>query len=156
MPLKAVFMTALTDTWTDAAKGDPVGSLRFDQGNWYKCVKYVDATVFCTLGGVLSYLQTTGPAASTVTADDTDNHGIAAGVAMATITVTNTFMWIQLSGVYTLTTALQGGTTAGFALSTEAATNDESAIVRGDYTEVYAGATIVDADNIILCRFPIF
>ena len=40
MPIKQVFRTALTDTWTTESDGDKAGDIRWQEGKCYKCVKF--------------------------------------------------------------------------------------------------------------------
>lgn len=127
MPVKQVFVTALTDVWTDAAKGDPIGSLRCERDSngvfvWYKCVQYNDATFSCVAGTFVGYNSGTGYTLHSVSADVSDTDNIGAGVALATVADAS-YCWIQISGHATLTTTLTAGVTDGFALTLVGANN---------------------------------
>ena len=85
MPLKAMFVTALTDTWTVAADGDPVGSLRVQGNNFFKCVISSGALDWAAQD-VVGYIADTGPATSTVTGTVSETDDVPAGCAMSAVT----------------------------------------------------------------------
>ncbi len=132
--LKQVFATGLTETSLTDVEG--IGTIRFEDGKWYKWVKYDDGSgdLDIVAGDVLVYIAVTGYAASLVTADLTDGDGLTvpAGVAVATVTVDATFMWIQIKGFVTFSLDVLGTTpvdgdslTSGLTAGTDkAAIND--------------------------------
>lgn len=152
MPVKAIFVTELTDTWTDAAKGDPVGSLRFDAGNWYKCVKSSGALDFAA-GDVVGYVTTTGPAASTVSATISETSDIGAGVSKAAVTVAGVFFWIQLTGVMTIP-GLDAGADGNLACLKGA--TDKQLDVCALVTDTPCAAIVTVGSGIIIGLFPLF
>jgi len=109
----AVFKTKLTDTWTTASDGEPVGTVRHDGNKTYLCVQYDDAGVaaaankacYYGLGDFVNFK---------VTSDISDAEGssgakaIAAGVLQAAITDQD-YGWIQVGGVATITTDAAAG-----------------------------------------------
>jgi hypothetical protein len=161
MPLKQNFMTALTDTWTTATDGDAAGSIRWEWDltngvmNAYKCVLYDEgtATLDVAVGDVVGYVDDTGYAAHTVTADVSDTGNVGAGVCMAAVTVTSTYMWIKIKGPATLNTTLTSAATNGSALTLTGA-NDKTLEIVGAFTEFVVATTVDDANDEILCDFP--
>lgn len=152
MANKQMFKSLITDTWTDAIDGDPVGDIRWQGNKCYKCVKSSGALDFVA-GDVVGYVAGTGYAAHTVsgTVSETDNQG--AGVAQAAVTLTDVFFWIQIKGFAALNTTLTAATNEGDALTLLGADNltlDLSAAI--DDPRV---ATVIDDTNDeIICDFP--
>lgn len=136
--LKQTFITGLTDTSLTDKEG--VGTHRYEDGKWYKYVKYDDGAgdLDIVAGDFLNYEAATGYVNSVVVADvdDADTLPVGAGVAMATVTISLTFMWIQIKGIATLS------------LDPNAATADgEAAVPGGD--KLVAVATSEDKEHII-------
>lgn len=102
--LRKVFATGLTETSLTDIEG--VGTVRFENKRWYKWVKYDDGAedLDIVAGDVLVYVAESGYAASVVTADfsDGDVLPIGAGLAVGTVTITATYMWMQFKGLATL------------------------------------------------------
>lgn len=133
-----------------------------DDGKTYKYVKYAHGTDELDLaaGDVVYYVDVTGYAASTVTADASDSTGaeIGAGVAQAAVTANNSFFWVQIKGFATLAVALGGSAGDGDPLTavgaadkalTKAAEADSAA------TYVSVVAIAMDAsDKEVICDFP--
>lgn len=153
MPLKAMFETALTDTWTVAADGDPVGSLRVQGNNFFKCVLSSGALDWAA-NDALAYVADTGVAASTVTGAVADGD-LGAGIAMSAVTVANTFCWIRLTGLVTLNTTLDGATVNGDGL-TWVASLDLTLTVAAAADSFVVASTVDDGTDLILAAFPIF
>lgn len=109
--LSETFITGLTETATTDKEG--LGKLRFEDGKWYKWVLYDDGTANLDIvaGDALCY-KADAYDAHTVVADETDADALAipAGVAVATVTADQTYMWIQIKG-YAVATQTFGGTT---------------------------------------------
>ncbi len=96
---KKVFITALTETSLEDLEG--VGTIRWQGNKAYKWVKYIDGAgdLDIVLGDVLVYVAAKYKL-SEVTADLTDAavQPIGAGLAVGTVTVDLTFMWMQIKG----------------------------------------------------------
>src|SRR3990167_5123208 len=109
MQFKASFITKLTDVDTSDKEG--VGTLRYENGKLYKYVKYDDGTDNLDLvsGDVVGYLAASN---TSVTADvtDMDAQPVMAGVVGATITLTDSYIWIQIAGPVTLSATVTGTT----------------------------------------------
>ena len=135
--LKQTFVTGLTDTSLSDKEG--VGAHRYENGRWYKYVKYDEgASLDIVAGDFLNYKAATGYVNSVVTADasEADTLPVGAGIALSTVTVDLTFMWIQIKGLATLS------------LDPNAATADgEAAVPGGD--KLVAVATSEDKENTI-------
>lgn len=153
MPLKAMFETALTDTWTVAADGDPVGSLRVQSNNFFKCVLSSGALDWVALD-VVGYVADTGCATSSVTGAVAEGD-IGAGIAQSAVTVAGTFCWIQLTGVVTLNTTLATLTVNGDALTWTGTDNLTLDLAIAADSFIVA-STIDDGTDIVLAAFPIF
>ncbi len=110
--LKQVFVTGLTQTSLVDLEG--IGTIRFNNGKWYKWVKYIEGaeTLDIVVGDVLVYTALDGYEDNEVTADvsDGDTLPIGAGLAMGTVTVTATYMWMQIKGFATLSLDATGTT----------------------------------------------
>jgi hypothetical protein len=157
-----------TTVWeTEAAliasgKGFAAGDIVWDRGKAYKLVIYNDGTANLDLadGDVVYYVDVTGYAAHTVTADVSDATGqeIGAGVAQTAVTVDGSYFWVQIKGAKTLSTAIGGTAGDGDPLTcvgaadkalTKAAEADTAAV----YKPVVAIA--VDASALeVICDFP--
>lgn len=99
--LKQAFVTGLTETSLIDLEG--IGTIRFENGKWYKWVKYDDGTdtLDIVAGDFLCYVALTGYTNSLVTADASDSDDttpFGAGIAVGTVTVDQTYMWIQIKG----------------------------------------------------------
>lgn len=115
MALKAVFHTNLTDTWTNAEDGDPVGAIRWETASGegskaYKCVQYNDAAVAALVSEAVYYSGIDGYRDSLVSRDVSDSDGpIGAGILQAVI-ADQDFGWVQIKG---FAIAAAGTITAG-------------------------------------------
>lgn len=101
--LKTTFITELTQV--DTSQKEQLGSLRFENGKWYKYVKlYNDsATVAGVAGDGVAYAALTGYKTNTVVLDctDADTKPIGAGIltaACAGTVDTEFYCWIQIKG----------------------------------------------------------
>lgn len=117
--MNASFVQALTAVRADGEAHDVAGSIRFELNKVYKCVKYIaladqsDADVNVAVGDQLLYSDYS---AHTVTVDGTDAEASTAGaspagIATAVVDGTNDagkFIWIQIKGPATLSTAIGG------------------------------------------------
>ncbi|MAH45006.1 hypothetical protein CMI37_04205 [Candidatus Pacearchaeota archaeon] len=152
--LPQIYVTGLTDTSTTDLEG--VGKLRFEDNKWYKWVKYDEGAgaLDIVAGDVVYYDNAAGSGYvnSIVTADLSDSDEVGAGVVMATVTVTATFMWIQIKGVATLSTALTAGAD-GDAL-TATGTTDKTLDIADDDLDAVVGVAIDASAKIIYCDFP--
>jgi hypothetical protein len=160
MSLQTLFKTKLTDTWTDAKDGEPVGTIRWeldsdDNQCCYKCVLYDDGTgnLDLAVGDVVGYVSDTGYGAHTVCADADGGRGtIGAGVSMAAVTVDATYFWVQIKGPATIAEALTGGSDNN--ALTCAGAGDKTLDVSNAVTDAVV-AFAVDADQKeIICDFP--
>ena len=154
----------LEQTYTSLDEGNTpnAGTIVWVQNKAYKLVKYAEGTgtLDLAVGDVVYYVDDTGYEAHTVTADVSDSTGqeIGAGVAMAAVTATNTYFWVQIKGVSTLAVALGGSAGDGDPLTcvgaadkalTKAAESDTAAV----YKPVVAIAIDASA-KVVLCDFP--
>ena len=131
-------------------------------GKVYKYVKYDDGTAALDLvaGDVVYYVDDTGFAAHTVTADASDASGaeLGAGVVQATVTDDASYFWVQIKGAATLSTAIGGSAGDGDPLTAVGAADKAlTKAAEADSTGVYKAvcAYAVDAsDKQIICDFP--
>lgn len=159
MAIRQVFQTTLTETWTTAADGDAVGSIRWEYDSngclcCYKCVLYDDgaANLDSAAGDVLCYIEDTGYAAHTATPDRTNGENLGAGVLMAAVTVDQTYCWVQIKGPATLNTALTAGAD-GNAL-TGTGSGDKTLDVSGAVTDSVCAYCVDATAKEIICDFP--
>lgn len=162
MAFKAVFMTAVTDTWTNAKDGDPLGDLRWENGKAYKCVKFNNGVgnVAAIAGHCAYYYAVSGAAAATtgylsniVTMDVTDSHNIGAGVFLS-VPADGDFCWVQIRGRATLLAAALPAGADGNALTANGAAADGAlAVVNADSEVVCAYADDASLFEIV-CAFP--
>jgi len=158
MSTKVVFKTALTDTWTDATKGDPIGSIRWQEDSnhnmcCYKCVRYYEgnAAVDGVLGEVAYYYTLDGYKNSYVTSDLSDSVEVGAGVLMSSPSDAE-YCWVQIKGPATLTIALTAGTD-GDPLTPTGST-DGTLDVSGAVTDNICAIAGDISDKEIICDFP--
>ena len=154
----------LTMTYTSLTEGNTpsAGTIVWVQNKAYKFVKYAEGTAALDLavGDVVYYVDDTGYGSHTVTADVSDATGqeIGAGVAMAAVTATNTYFWVQIKGAATVAVALGGSAADGDPLSCVGAADKALArAVEADTAAVYKPvvAFAVDASaKEIICDFP--
>ncbi|MEK0324561.1 MAG: hypothetical protein QQN63_02560 [Nitrosopumilus sp.] len=155
MPFKAVFETALADTWnaTDGGIiGDKPGDIRWEANKCYKCVISSGALDFVA-GDVVGYVDNTGYAAHTVSGTVSETGDVGAGVAQAAVTEADIRFWVQVKGPATLNTTLTVGATNGRALTLLGA-NDLTLDLSGLVTDFIVGCTVDDANDEIICDFP--
>jgi len=156
--IKKIFATGLSETSLTDMEG--VGVIRFEGNKVYKWVKYDDGAgnLDIVAGDVLVYVAVTGYAAAVVTADvsDGDTLPIAAGLAVGTVTVDATFMWMQIKGGATLSLDATG-TTPGDGDALCAATNggtDKVAIVDPPDNRNRLGVSIDDSAKTVILECP--
>lgn len=154
--LKQVFATALTETSLIDLEG--VGTIRFQDGKWYKWVKYDDGTANLDIvaGDFLNYVAATGYPADTVVADTANADSttpFGAGVATATVTVTATYMWIQIKG-YVVLSLDPTGTPADSNALVPSATDKAMAIATASDVEHICGHTIDDSEKQVYLDCP--
>jgi hypothetical protein len=165
MPMKQVFVTALTDVWTTASDGDPLGVLRWEVDATYgtrlfKCVKLLNVTAAVVVadGDALNYVADTGPALHQVCSDvdDAGTQRLCAGVALAAMAgtlLTSYFCWVQVTGFKRLNTAIGGTPGDGDPLTTDGAADlamDKAATIE-DRCATCIDAT--DKDVMLHCRY---
>lgn len=160
-----MFITGIRPTQVDTtAQFTPgaIGAVFDGVFKVYKYVKYAEGTGTLDLaaGDVVYYVDDTGYAAATVTADVSDATGqeIGAGVAQAAVTVNGSYFWAQIKGPATLSTALGGTAGDGDPLTAvgaadKALTKAAEADSTGVYKPVVAIAVDASAKEII-CEFP--
>ena len=154
--LKQVYVTALTETSLTDLEG--IGTIRFQNGKWYKWVKYDDGTADLDIvaGDFLNYLASTGYATNVVVADTADADAttpFGAGVAVAAVTVTNTYMWIQIMGLVTLSLD-PTGTPGDSNTLVPSATDKALAIATASDVEHHCAHTTDDANKICVLMCP--
>lgn len=119
----------------------------------YKYVKYDDGDI--TTDGVAGeaayYIADTGYAAATVTSDLTASDEVGAGILQVNMP-TDTYAWIQIKGVATLSIALAADTDGAPLTPTGGAdgTLDDATAA----TDHICAVTINGGDKLILCDFP--
>ena len=156
--LKKVFATGLTESSLTDIEG--IGTIRFENGRWYKWVKYNDGTdnLDIVVGDVLAYFAVTGYAASVVVPDisDADVLPIGAGLAVKTVTVDATFMWMQIKGLATLSLDATGsspGDGDAICAATNGGTN-KVVIVDPPDNRVRMGVSIDDSAKTVILDCP--
>ncbi len=150
------YVTGLTETSLTDLEG--VGKIRFENKKWYKWVKYDDGTdnLDIVAGDFLGYFAATGYGLSKVVSDISDGDAttpFGAGVAVAAVTVTNTFMWIQIKGLVTLSLD-PTGTPADSNALVPSATNKAMAIATSSDVEHICGHTIDDSAKLVYLDCP--
>ena len=110
MAFKEVYRTALDETWSDAADGDPIGDLRWEGNKCYKCVQFNNGAgdIASIAGYAASYYAVSGSSSATtgylsniVTMDRTDTHGGAGGIGAGifqAVMADGDFGWVQIKG----------------------------------------------------------
>lgn len=165
MPLKVMFETAITDTWTAAAGamiGDKPGDIRWEQDSegmkCYKCVIFDNGgdNVAAVVGLAAYYIDTTGYLAHTVTMDFSSAAGaeLGAGIFRA-IPADAERCWVQIKGQVTGVSGIfNSGANDDLAITAADASADGILMpVDGD-TETVIGTVIVEADFTMVCDFP--
>lgn len=154
--LKQVFVTALTEVAGFDKEG--VGTIRFEGGKWYKWVKYNDgaANLDVVAGDFLNYMAASGHKNKEVvpdTADADSTTPFGAGVAVAAVTTTGDFMWIQIKGFVTLSIDPTGTPGDSNAL-TPSATDKAMAIATSSDVEHICGHTLDDSAKEVYLDCP--
>lgn len=148
--------------YTSTTDENVLGTHKWQGNKCYKWVKFDDGTANLDLvaGDVVYYVDDTGYGASVVSADVSDSSGqeIGAGVVTATVTATDTYMWVQIKGPATVTETLGGSAGDGDPLTAvgaadKALTKAAEADSTGVYKPVVAIAVDASAKEII-CNFP--
>ena len=137
--LSQSYVTGLTETSLTDLEG--VGKVRYENKKWYKWVKYNDGTADLDVvaGDFVNYLAATGYKNSEVVPDTADADAttpFGAGVVQAAVTVTATFMWIQIKGFATLS------------LDPTGTPGDSNALVPSATDKAMAVATASDVEHI--------
>ncbi len=154
--MKASFLTGLTATSLTDLEG--VGQHRFEGGKVYKWVLYDEGDSIDIVAGDVLVYKAIVAAAHVVTADfsEGDTLPIAAGIAMGTVTVDLTYMWIQIKGFATLSLDVTGSTPGdGDALC--AATNggtNKTAIIDPPDNRNRLGVSVDDSAKGVLLDCP--
>lgn len=153
MSLRQVFATKLDETWTDTAKGDPVGQIRWEGNKCYKSLQYDTGAgaVAAVVGNVAYYYTLDGYKNNQCTSDLSDSIELGAGV-LQSAPADGAYCWVQIKGPATLTTALTAGAD-GDPLTPTGSTDgtlDVSALVT-DHVCAYAGDI---SDKEVICDFP--
>ncbi len=154
MSMQTFFRTALTDVWTDAAKGDPLGTHRFEGGKIYKCLRYYEATaaVDGVAGEVAYYYGLDGYKNNYITSDLDTTLEVGAGVLQATMSDAE-YGWVQIKGAATLSIALHADTVDGGNFTPTGAA-DGSVDIPTAVTDHICGIVGDESDKEIICDFP--
>ena len=159
MAIKQFFRTKITDTWTNAADGDPLGDIRWQGGKCYKCIKFDNgAGNIASVAGVMAeYKGATGHADNLVTLDSSDGKKLAAGIFQAVIADLDRG-WVQIKGNAAMTVAIIGSTSNGDPLTLEGATADtgdlDISAAATDHVCAYADSEAGSTPTIVLdCPF---
>ena len=149
--LKQSFVTALSATHSFDAEG--VGTHRYENGNWYKWVRYRKGvgSIAAVVGDVAYYYLAGGAQDDDVTSDLSDSVNIGAGVLQAIIADLE-FGWVQIKGKAVLTTALTAGAD-GNALTPVGSTDGTLDVSAAVTDAICAYADDASAKE-ILCDFP--
>ena len=155
--IKKVFVTPLTAV--DTTDKEVVGTLRFEGNSVYKYVKYDDGTgnLDLAVGDVVHYVEDTGYAASTVTADVSDSSfdEIGAGVVLAAVTADASYFWIQIRGPATVLQTIGGSAGDGDPLTCVGAADKALTLASVSTVNVNVVAIAIDAsEKTIICDFP--
>lgn len=162
MPIKQVFRTALTDTWTTESDGDKAGDIRWQEGKAYKAVKFNNGSGnVASIAGLAAYYYAvagdplaTGYDVSTVTMDRTDGYGTAAGIFQSII-ADGDHGWLQIKGFALGNSALlNAGANDGLAITETGAGVDGELDVAALVTDVIVGFVIDESAFTIICDFP--
>ena len=151
-----VFQNRLTDTSLKDVVG--VGTLRWEGNKCYKWVKYDEGdSLDIVVGDVLAY-KATSYNDNVVTADlsEADTLPTPAGIALSTVTVDLTYMWIQIKGFATLSLDVLG-TTPGNGEALGAGLNggtNKAAIVDPADNQVRFGANVNDGSKTCVLDCP--
>lgn len=154
--IKKIFATGLTETSLVDKEG--VGAIRFEGNKIYKWVRFKEGTAALDIvaGDFLNYIAATGYEANEVVADTADADAttpFGAGVAMAAVTVTDTYMWIQIKGSATLSLD-PTGTPADSNALVPSATDKAMAIATASDVEHVCGHTIDDSAKLVYLDCP--
>lgn len=155
--MKRIFATALTETSLTDLEG--VGTLRWEGNKCYKWVLYDDGTANLDVvaGDFVNYKAATGYGLSTVVADTADADSttpMGAGVIVASsITVDQTYCWIQIKGSVTLSLDPTGSVTDSNAL-VPSATDKAMAVATSSDVEHVCGHTIDDSAKLVYLDCP--
>lgn len=154
--IKKIFATSLTETSLTDLEG--AGTVRFEGNKIYKWVKYDDgaADLDILAGDFLMYTAATGYKNNIVTADTAGGDAttpFGAGVAQATVTATDTFMWIQTRGFATLTID-PTGTPADSNALVPSATDKAMAVATASDVEHICGHTLDDSAKEVYLDCP--
>lgn len=130
-------------------------------GKTYKYVKYSKLdSLNLVSGDVVTYVDDSGYAASTVTADGSAATGknIGAGVCAGTVTADAQYFWVQITGAASINVNIGGTLSDGDPLTAEAAADKGLTLAKeadsgADYVHVCALAVDDTADEIV-CMFP--
>ena len=158
MSNRVLFKTALTDN--DSSAKENLGAIRWEGDKSYQYVKVQNATVGTVAGlagNCVVWLAVSGLTSFTVCTDYTDGDGVGAGIlqaAVAGVSTTAEYVWIQKTGPATLTTNVTAGA-VGNALTAVGAGNT-LLNVSSAVTDCIV-ATLIDATSgaqIVLAHFP--
>ncbi len=155
--MKQVFVTGLTETSLVDLEGK--GTIRFENGKWYKWVLYDDGTdtLDIVAGDFLCYVALTGYLASLVTADVSDSDDttpMGAGIATGTVTVDQTYMWIQIKGGATLSLDPGAGAPGDSETVVPSATDKKVAVATSSDLEHHIGFILDDSEKTIYLDCP--
>ncbi len=157
---RVIFKTNVDEVTT--SRKDVLGSLRCEEGKWYKYVHlYNDtATVDGVAGDTVSYDAETGVENNKVVLDlsDSDTVPVPAGVLCGTVdgTVdTSYYCWIQLTGPCTLNQTIAGSPSDGHPLYQSTTDKTLTKAVEADSAGVYKTVCAIcndaSAKKVILC-----
>lgn len=146
-------LTGALVSQNDATAQHALGEIYTTGSKTYKYITYAAASAATAgvAGEVCYYLAATGYANSDVTSDLSDSDEVGAGV-LQTAMADNTFGWIQIKGLATLTIALTAGADGDPLTPTGSA--DGTLDVSADVTDVVCATAGDISAKIILCDFP--
>lgn len=155
--MKQVFVTKLTDV--DLTDKEGIGSLRQEGEKWYKYCKILNSagTVAGGLGSLVSYKAAGGALSFLVCirVAEADAAPIAAGTlqgAVAGVSGTSYFGWVQTKGPAVLDTAVTSGAAgSGFTMTT---TDKTATVALAAAVVPYVGVSVNATTGVILdCPF---
>ncbi len=157
MMFKTTYLTRLTDV--DTTDRESIGTLRFESGKMYKYVKYNHGVgeLDLVVGNVVGYFLN-GADDYVVTADvsSMDTLPVIAGIIVAaTVTVDDSYIWIQIGGPGTLATTVEGTTpAAGDVICILTGTTDKYAEIDPTANNVVTGGFMVTTTTGVILTCP--
>lgn len=156
--------TALTEVTTDSNRADTLGAIIEENGKFYKYVKLLNVgTVIGAVGDPVIYAEGAtikGYENNRVSLDSTDGdtQPTLAGFLLAIVTgtaATAYYLWIQLTGVVTVPTAVTSGVIGSGCMPTVASGTDKLLVVATGVINAHCVLlTTSGANNKVMAKCP--